>query len=116
MVSIEHLKGQSVFWSDEITEVKLWNRLEFRRGRGWAEVLIASAMPDGKSEVVRSRNPMVVIFVGWIMAVIVECGGDDVIANEFGGRECPPECEDGYIMLDDGNYEPCPFCHSSRSG
>ena len=114
MVRIEYLAGHGTFWTDEIAEVKLWNRLEFRQGRGWAEVTISSMAPGGKSETVRSRIPMVVMFVGWVMAVIVECGGDDVVTNVTIDRTCPPECEDGYIMQDDGNYEPCPFCHSSR--
>lgn len=110
-MAYDRLSGTGVFGSDE-QGIKLWNRIEFRRRKGWAEVRVSSMEEGGKTECISSRIPLVVIFIGWVMDVIIECGGADVEIIGAAKTECPPECEDGYIRLDDGNYEPCPFCRT----
>ncbi len=113
MAGIEHITGQGTFWTDEEEHIMLWNRLEFRKKKNWVEVRVSSMEEGGKSEVVSSRIPLVVLFVGWIMAVIIETGGADVERVLKAPSECPPECEDGYIRLEDGNLERCWVCGGS---
>lgn len=115
MVAFEHLDGTASFWS--VTHrVRLWNRIEFLRGRDWAEVRIwpiaDSANPSTPTtpEVIPTRAPMMVHLVGMIMDLLVECGGADVEV-EPRPAACPFGCDNGYILLDGGNYERCPHCN-----
>jgi hypothetical protein len=111
MAGVERLEGHGVF-RNGVDHVLLWNRIEFLKDKDWAEVRIASAKPDGRAEEIKTRNPTMVHLIGMIMALIVECGGDDVRTNMQTPDACPTNCVDGYVMDDDGNYERCPICRA----
>lgn len=110
MKRLTHLSGTGIFGSDDESGIRLWNRIEFRRKKGWVEVRVSPMEEGRKTEVISSRTLVVVIFIGWIMDVIIECGGADVEQIDDTATACPLSCDNGYIPLDDGNYDPCPNC------
>lgn len=107
MAGVEHLDGHGTFWH-ETQRVMLWNRIEFLRGKRWAEIRIA-AIGDTEARVIMVRDAIRVHLVGMIMDLLVECGGADIETTMT--SPCPMHCENGYVRLDDGNYEPCPACN-----
>ena len=112
MGKVNHLSGVGAFWSDDerVNHLKLWSRLEFERGPGWAKVTIGSLLPDEEPEVSIWTFPMVVLIIGMIMDLILEYGGADVDIIRPRWESCPYDCDHGYVKEAGGNYYPCPHC------
>lgn len=114
MRRFSHLAGSGVFGSDDdMYGIRLWNRLEFRRGRGWAELTVMAMDDAVDPRRYFANTPVTVAMVNWLMDMLIECGGDDVEPLTLAPPECPPNCENGYLRQDDGNYEPCPSCRQA---
>ncbi len=107
MAEGQRLHGTSSMW-DATQRVMLWNRIEFLRGKGRAEIRIA-AIDDQEPRVIHVRDVMRVHLVGMIMDLFIECGGPDVTTTI--APPCPAGCEHGYVKDGDGNYERCPVCN-----
>lgn len=112
MGKINRLSGHGTFWSDDerINHLKLWSRLEFERGPGWARITIGSLLPNEEPQVYASRIPLVVMILGMIMDFIIECGGADIDVIRPKWETCPYDCDHGYIKVDGENYQRCPHC------
>lgn len=107
LARLARIHGTSVLF-DEAKRVVLWNRIEFLKGKGWAEVRISPIEEGSEPRSIHVRDILRIHLIGMVMDLLAECGGPDIETNMK--QPCPAGCEDGYVRDGDGNYDRCPVC------